>query len=78
MVWLLNGEVLLTISSESGVLPSINPNVTAEEIGGSPQDAWVFVLKNAERHNEGLVACDLQGIDRKTASLFVQGLYVHM
>lgn len=74
MVWLLNGKVVLTISNETGVLPSIDPNVMAEE---SQRDSWVFVLKNTERHNQGQVACDLQGIDRKTASLFVQGLYVN-
>ncbi|XP_042343233.1 butyrophilin subfamily 2 member A2 isoform X2 [Plectropomus leopardus] len=70
MVWLLNGTAVLTISREIGVLPSINPNVTAEKSSG--RDSWVFVLKNTERQNQGQVTCDLQGIDRKTANLFVQ------
>ncbi|XP_035535969.1 immunoglobulin superfamily member 5 isoform X1 [Morone saxatilis] len=70
MVWLLNGTAVLTISKTSGVLPSVNPNVTAEEV--SLERSWVFILKNTERHNQGQVTCDLQGIDRRTASLFVQ------
>ncbi|XP_011606563.2 immunoglobulin superfamily member 5 isoform X1 [Takifugu rubripes] len=69
MVWLLNAEVVLTISNESGLLPSINPNVTAEQI--SP-NSWTFILKNTTRLNQGRVTCDLQGIDRKAADLFVQ------
>ncbi|XP_008274170.1 immunoglobulin superfamily member 5 isoform X2 [Stegastes partitus] len=69
MVWLLNGTATLTISKEVGVLPSVNPNVTAEKDKG---DGWVFVLKSTERHNQGSVTCDLQGIERKTARLFVQ------
>lgn len=74
MVWLLNGTVSLTISKLHGVLPSTNPNVTAERNPTSKGDSWVFVLKGTERHNQGQVTCDLQGIDRRTASLFVQGL----
>ncbi|XP_059187157.1 immunoglobulin superfamily member 5 isoform X2 [Centropristis striata] len=72
MVWMLNNTAVLTISKDIGVLPSINPNVTAEKDSGSRDDSWVFVLKNTQRHNQGPVTCDLQGIDRKTASLFVQ------
>lgn len=68
MVWSLNNEVILTISKDSGVLPSIIPNVTAKE----QRSDWVLILKNTERENQGQVTCDLQGIDRKTASLFVQ------
>lgn len=75
MVWLLNGKAVLTISKEHGVLRSINTTVTAENKKG---DSWVFVLKSTERHNQGRVTCDLQNIDRKTATLLVQGLYVHM
>jgi len=76
MLWLLNGTAVLTISKEFGVLPSINPNVTAETSLVSRGDSWVFVLKSTERHNQGPVTCDLQGIDRTTASLFVQGMHV--
>ena len=77
MIWMLNGTAILTISNETGVLPHINPNVTAEPNNVPRGDSWVFILKNTERYNQGSVTCDLQGIDRKTASLFVQGLYVH-
>ncbi|GAA6218262.1 immunoglobulin superfamily member 5-like [Lates japonicus] len=69
MVWLLNGKAALTISKEHGVLKSINTTVTAEKDKG---DSWVFVLKSTERHNQGRVTCDLQSIDRKTATLLVQ------
>ncbi|XP_026171399.1 immunoglobulin superfamily member 5 isoform X2 [Mastacembelus armatus] len=72
MVWLLNGTAALSISKLHGVLPSINPNVTAEKNPTSKGDSWQFVLKSTERHNEGPVTCDLQGIDRKAAGLFVQ------
>ncbi|XP_072248843.1 immunoglobulin superfamily member 5 isoform X1 [Leuresthes tenuis] len=68
MVWLLNGRAVLTISKETGVLPSIHPNVTAV----LNKDGWRFVMKNTERDNEGQVTCDLQLIDRRTANLFVQ------
>lgn len=74
MVWLLNGEVALTISNEHGVLqsPNTNLNLMAEK----KKDGWMLVLNNTERHDEGEVTCDLQGVDRKTARLFVQGLYI--
>lgn len=70
MVWQLNDQVVLTISNESGVLPSFNPSVTAKQ--RSP-NSWTFILKNSSRLNQGLVTCDLQGIGRKRAELFVQG-----
>lgn len=70
MVWMLNGVAALTISNESGLLPTINPNVTA--VKAKDNKSWVFVLKNTERDNQGSVTCDLQGIDRKSADLFVQ------
>ncbi|XP_068173767.1 immunoglobulin superfamily member 5-like isoform X2 [Antennarius striatus] len=72
MVWLLDSKAVLTISKENGALPSIYPNVTAEESPASRGDSWVFVLKKTERRDQGRVTCDLQGIDRKTAVLFVQ------
>ncbi|XP_031608572.1 immunoglobulin superfamily member 5 isoform X1 [Oreochromis aureus] len=70
MIWLLNGEVALTISNEHGVLqsPDTNLNLMAEK----KKDGWMLVLNNTERHDQGEVTCDLQGIDRKTARLFVQ------
>nr|XP_029134967.1 immunoglobulin superfamily member 5-like isoform X2 [Labrus bergylta] len=72
MIWLLNGAAVLTISKKNGVLPSINSNVTAEKSLVSTGDSWVLILKHTERYNQGQVTCDLQDIDRKTASLFVQ------
>ncbi|XP_068441943.1 immunoglobulin superfamily member 5 [Clinocottus analis] len=71
MLWLLNGTAVLTISKEFGVL-FINPNVTVETSPVSHGDSRVFILKSSERHNQGPVTCELQGIDRKTARLFVQ------
>ncbi|XP_039986940.1 immunoglobulin superfamily member 5 isoform X2 [Xiphias gladius] len=72
MVWLLNGTVALTISKLHGVLQSTNTNVTAEKSPVSKGDSWVFVLTSTERYHQGQVTCDLQDIDRRTASLFVQ------
>ncbi|KAM9801352.1 immunoglobulin superfamily member 5-like [Neosynchiropus ocellatus] len=72
MVWLLNGSVALTISKMHGVISSDDPSVTAEKDPASKQDSWVFVLKNTERSHQGSVTCDLQGLSRKTATLFVQ------
>lgn len=71
MVWLLNAEVVLTISNESGLLPSVNSNVTAEQRSGN---SWTFILKNSTRLNQGQVTCDLQGIGRRSADLFVEGV----
>ncbi|XP_028276448.1 immunoglobulin superfamily member 5 isoform X2 [Parambassis ranga] len=72
MVWQLGGIPALTISKEDGVLPSVHSNVTAEKPPNSNGDSWTFILKNTQRHNQGQVTCDLQGIDRRTARLFVQ------
>ncbi|XP_053278838.1 immunoglobulin superfamily member 5 isoform X3 [Pleuronectes platessa] len=72
MVWLLNGTSAVTISKLYGILPSPITNVTAEKVPGSQGDSWVFVLNSTERYNQGQVTCDLQGIDRKSANLFVQ------
>ncbi|CAN9511506.1 unnamed protein product [Ophioblennius macclurei] len=72
MVWTLNNRAELTISRDYGVLPSINPNVTAEKSPGSQGDSWVLVLRSTERNDQGEVTCDLQNIASKTASLFVQ------
>ncbi|KAM8854402.1 immunoglobulin superfamily member 5-like [Synchiropus picturatus] len=74
MVWLLNGTVALTISKIHGVISSDDhdPSVTAEKNPASRGDSWVFVLKNTERSHQGSVTCDLQGLSRKTATLFVQ------
>ncbi|XP_029028222.1 immunoglobulin superfamily member 5 isoform X2 [Betta splendens] len=72
MVWLLNGTATLTISNMHGVLPATNPNVTAERGPASQGGGWVFVLRSTQWHNQGQVTCDLQGIERKTAALFVQ------
>ncbi|KAM4628011.1 immunoglobulin superfamily member 5 isoform 3-T3 [Polymixia lowei] len=72
MVWLLNDSSVLTISSKYGVLPSNNPNVTAENRSTPQRSSWVFILRRTERHHQGQVTCDLQNIQRRTASLFVQ------
>nr|XP_015807442.2 immunoglobulin superfamily member 5 [Nothobranchius furzeri] len=72
MVWMLNGRPVQTISKETGVLPSINPNITAERCPNSKEDCWVIVLKSTERSNQGEVTCDLQLIEKRTAKLFVQ------
>lgn len=72
MVWSLHGAAVLTISNDKGPLPSITSNVMAEE---NPKGrGWDFVLNDTKRENQGEVTCDLQGIDRKTATLLVQGL----
>ncbi|XP_073337278.1 immunoglobulin superfamily member 5 isoform X3 [Pagrus major] len=71
MIWQLNQIPVLTISNETGVLPFANPDVSAEKSPDSPGD-WVFSLKNTQRDNQGQVTCDLQDIDRRTASLSVQ------
>ncbi|XP_071375018.1 immunoglobulin superfamily member 5 [Centroberyx affinis] len=72
MVWSLNRASVLTISKEHGMLPSNNPNVTAEDHSSLQRASWVLVLRRTERRQQGQVTCDLQNIQRKTASLFVQ------
>lgn len=76
MIWLLNGEVALTISNKHGVLQSPNTNMSL--MAEKKNDGWMLVLNNTERHDQGEVTCDLQGVDRKTARLFVQGLYIRV
>ncbi|KAM8768541.1 immunoglobulin superfamily member 5 isoform 1-T1 [Acanthopagrus schlegelii] len=71
MTWQLNQIPILTIHNETGVLPVANPDVSAKESPDSPGD-WVFSLKNTERQHQGEVTCNLQDIDRRTASLSVQ------
>lgn len=70
MVWTVNNRPEVTISRENGVLPTVNPNVTA--VPTLQGDSWVLVLKSTERHHHGEVTCSLQGIAVKTASLFLQ------
>ncbi|XP_049581095.1 immunoglobulin superfamily member 5 isoform X1 [Syngnathus scovelli] len=70
MLWELNTTVVVTISRVHGVLSSLIPNVTAVESENG--DGWVLVLKSVERLHEGQVSCNLEGNDKKTASLIVQ------
>uniref|UniRef100_A0A3Q2FXA0 Immunoglobulin superfamily member 5 n=1 Tax=Cyprinodon variegatus TaxID=28743 RepID=A0A3Q2FXA0_CYPVA len=72
MVWLLGDRPVLTISKQNGVLPSVNPNVTAVKCSSSKTDCWEFILKRTERDSQGQVVCDLQQIDKRTAALFLQ------
>ncbi|XP_017275516.1 immunoglobulin superfamily member 5 [Kryptolebias marmoratus] len=72
MVWLLNGRAVLTVSKQDGALPTPYPNITADKCPNSKLDCWVLVLNNTERNNQGQVTCDLQLIDIRTATLFVQ------
>lgn len=62
---------MATISKNLGVLPSLNPNVTAQK---SKEDSWVLVLKSTERENQGQVTCDVQHVEIQTTFLFVQGV----
>nr|XP_057936860.1 immunoglobulin superfamily member 5 isoform X2 [Doryrhamphus excisus] len=72
MLWELNSTVVVSISRRYGVLSSSVPNVTAEESHGPNGDGWTLVVQSVQRHHEGEITCNLQGIDRKTASLYVQ------
>lgn len=78
MIWQLNGRTVLTIHQKHGIVPSINPNITAEKSSTPQEDGWVLVLKNTNRQQQGDVTCDLQDVDKKTASLFVQGVYIFL
>ncbi|XP_027855567.1 immunoglobulin superfamily member 5 isoform X2 [Xiphophorus couchianus] len=72
MTWLLGNRPVLTIDKLNGVLPTVNPNMTAVKCSKSNTECWEFILRHTERSNQGQVACDLQLIDRRTAELFVQ------
>ncbi|XP_075905985.1 uncharacterized protein igsf5b [Nelusetta ayraudi] len=73
MVWSLDDKPILTISNHTGVLPSVNPHVTAEPlIPGSLRRGWVFSLNTTEVQDQARVTCDLLNIQRESASLFVQ------
>ncbi|XP_011481168.1 immunoglobulin superfamily member 5 isoform X2 [Oryzias latipes] len=69
MTWMMNGGSVATISKNLGVLPSLNPNVTAQK---SKEDSWVLVLKSTEKENQGQVTCDVQHVEIQTTFLFVQ------
>ncbi|XP_061828021.1 immunoglobulin superfamily member 5 isoform X1 [Nerophis lumbriciformis] len=72
MLWELNNTVVVSISRQHGVLSSSITNVTAEESHAPSRNGWTLVFGSVGRHHQGQVTCHLQGIDRKTASLFVQ------
>ncbi|XP_054650285.1 immunoglobulin superfamily member 5 isoform X2 [Dunckerocampus dactyliophorus] len=72
MLWELNTTVVVSVSRQYGVLSSSIPDVTAEESRGPNGDGWTLVVKSVQRHHEGQITCSLQGIEKKTASLFVQ------
>ncbi|KAK5622608.1 hypothetical protein CRENBAI_000822 [Crenichthys baileyi] len=72
MTWLLGDRPVLTISKQDGVVPSVNPNITAVKCSNSKTDCWEFILRSTERNSQGQVACDLHLIDRRMAELFVQ------
>lgn len=78
MVWSLDDKPVLTISNHTGVLPSVDPYVTAEPIcPDSLRQGWIFSLNTTEVQDQAKVTCDLLNIQRETASLFVQGRCVH-
>lgn len=78
MVWSLDDKPVLTISNHTGVLPSVDPHVTAEPLRpGSLRLGWVFSLNTTEVQDQAKVTCDLLNIQRETASLFVQGWCLH-
>ncbi|XP_055082043.1 immunoglobulin superfamily member 5 isoform X2 [Periophthalmus magnuspinnatus] len=70
MVWQLSGKTVLTISQLYGPTPSTNPNITAEKV--SQGEGWSLILKNTQRHHEGMVTCDLQEVTKRMAHLYVQ------
>lgn len=73
MIWQVNGKTVLTISQQSGLVPSTNLNITAEKFSSSSLgDGWTLTLKNTQRQQEGEVTCDLQEVNKRTAHLYVQ------
>lgn len=72
MIWQMNGKTVLTISQESGLVPSTNPNITAEKLPSAQAEGWTLILRNTQRQHEGEVTCDLQEVNKRTAHLYVQ------
>lgn len=73
MIWQVNRKTVLTISQQSGLVPSSNPNITAQKFSSSTHgDGWTLILTNTQRQHEGEVTCDLQEVNKRTAHLFVQ------
>ncbi|CAL9684839.1 unnamed protein product [Knipowitschia caucasica] len=73
MIWQLSGKTMLTISQQNGLVPSTNPNITAEKAAPSQGEGWTLVLKDTQREYQGEVSCDLQEVHKRTAHLYVQG-----
>ncbi|XP_061105381.1 uncharacterized protein LOC133133290 [Conger conger] len=71
MTWSLNDNVVLTISEKFGVLKN-SERFNATDYTTDQSYKWEFVLYNVQLNDSGEVTCDLQNIDRKTATLSVQ------
>ncbi|XP_028838827.1 immunoglobulin superfamily member 5-like [Denticeps clupeoides] len=71
MAWLLNGEVVLTISIKHGVFENVDrfsaANYTTDE-----SYKWALTIKNTSRTDSGEVTCDVQNVQRLTATLSIQ------
>ncbi|KAG9341427.1 hypothetical protein JZ751_019236 [Albula glossodonta] len=71
MTWLLNGNTVLTILKSNG--PQVNDrrfgavNRTTDQ-----SDMWEFIIKDTQRNNSGEITCDVQNINKKSATLSVQ------
>lgn len=72
MIWQMNRKTVLTISQQSGLVPSTHPNITAEKIPSGQGEGWTLILRNTQRQQEGEVTCDLQEVNKMTAHLYVQ------
>ncbi|RVE64536.1 hypothetical protein OJAV_G00127060 [Oryzias javanicus] len=69
MILRLNKDSVVVVSKKTGVVDSLNSNVTAEK---SNEDSWVLVLRSTEREDEGQVTCEVFAVESQTAFLFVQ------
>ncbi|KAI1903700.1 hypothetical protein AGOR_G00029920 [Albula goreensis] len=71
MTWSLNGNTVLTILKSNG------PQVNDKRFGAvnrttNQSDMWEFIIKDTQRNNSGEITCDVQNIDKKSATLSVQ------
>ncbi|XP_023700579.2 immunoglobulin superfamily member 5 isoform X2 [Paramormyrops kingsleyae] len=71
MSWLLNGNVVLTVSKDHGIL-SNDPRFTALNYSTDTLSIWEINILGVKRTDMGEVTCDVQNIQKVNAQLSVQ------
>ncbi|XP_048853712.1 immunoglobulin superfamily member 5-like isoform X2 [Brienomyrus brachyistius] len=71
MSWLLNGNVVLTVTKDHGIL-SNDPRFTALNYSTGTLSIWEINILGVKRTDTGQVTCDVQNIQKVNAQLSIQ------